>query len=153
MKRTLLMLSVLLSLQSSAQDNTTALAGMISEKSGSNAVLSRFRYRAWPADNTNCKLRITEMVEVLGSKDPNPALYDIDLSKAVVGKNIRLVKGNRCKFYLQFDKSICTKNNKRAATLEIFFFLSNKKTAAINKELYTAIESLLPGITASCSKS
>lgn len=153
MKRNLLMLSVLLSLQSAAQDNTAVLAGMISEKSGSNAVLSRFRYKAWPADNTNCKLRITEMVEVLGSKDPKPSLYDIDLSKAELGKTVKLIKGNRGKFYLQFDKSICTKNNKRPATLEVFFLLSNKKTAAINKELYTAIENLLPGITASCSKS
>ena len=153
MRNVLFVLSLLLSLQLSAQEKQSALATMINEKSGSNALLSRFRYKAWPTDDAACKLRISEMIEVLGSKDTNPALYDIDLSKAELGKTVKLIKGNRGKFYLQFDKSICIKNNKRPATLEVFFLLSNKKTAAINKELYTAIENLLTGIATSCSKS
>ncbi len=137
-----------------ANEGVQKLMDAINKQAGTDAVLSKFRYKAWAADDAACKLRIAEIIEVWGAQDTDPAIYDIDLSRAVMGQNVEILSaGKRGQFLVRFGKDICRKNNRRNARLEVMFLDAKKSEEAVYKELSAMIEEAIKASVASCEAS
>ncbi|OSZ81734.1 hypothetical protein CAP35_00245 [Chitinophagaceae bacterium IBVUCB1] len=148
------MLLLVTSLQSMATDHTTRLTDAINNKAGTNAVVSKFRYKAWISNDAACVIRIAEMIDVWGVQDSNPAIYDIDLSRAVFGQNVEILSaGKRGQFLIRFGKDICRKNNRKNAKLEVIFLDAKKSEEAAYKELAAMLEEAIKASVSACKAS
>lgn len=150
MKQIILAVAILVTHMAAKAGNTDELLRLINEAAGLNAGISKFGYKAWYTDDGKCMIRIAEMIEVFGTKDTDPALYDIDLSNAVLGETVKILPGKNGKFILQFDKRICKKNNRRNVTLEVIFFLGGKSREAEYREMALVVQDAIKASAAVC---